>query len=259
MRIYIVIDENSFFHPSFLNDLLKNIKDEVVGVALVCKIPEKNNLGFYLMKNWYYLTILEIAKLLCNKIKHKIFDISNLGINNENFGSVRSVLKKYQIDFIKVENNINKKNYLKHIHSAKPDVILSSNSLIFNNEILSASRICCINRHSSLLPSYGGLWPIFHAYINREKYVGVSVHIMNKKIDSGHILSQEKIQIEKIDTIFTLYKKCFNISSRVVISALDKIRKSDMSLIQNNYETSYFSFPQKKDWKLFRKYGGKFI
>ena len=65
-----------------------------------------------------------------------------------------------------------------------------------------------------MLPSYAGLWPIFHAYINDEKFVGVTVHIMNNKVDSGNILYQKEIPIKKDDTIFSLYMKSFDISAK---------------------------------------------
>ena len=128
--------------------------------------------------------------------------------------------------------------------------------LIFKEEILSIPKVCCINRHSSLLPSYAGLWPIFHAYINDEKFVGVSVHKMNNKIDSGDILHQEKIPIKKNDTIFSLYMKSFKISARAIILS---IKHLDKSISPQNSNDSYFSFPTNADWKVFRDKGGKFI
>ena len=91
-------------------------------------------------------------------------------------------------------------------------------------------------------------------------YRDASVHPVgkHKKIDDGVILAQQKILIEKFDTIFSLYEKCFHTSTEVVLAALNKLRNSDMSPIQNN-EPSYFSFPNAKDWQLFRELGGRFI
>jgi len=255
MRIFIVIDETSFFHPSFLNDLLLKIKDEVVGVALVTKIPKKSDLKRFLIKNIYLLKLSEIAKLSIFTLKIKLLNI----FNNRYYGSVKSVLLYHKIPFINVKKNINQEIYISFIKKMKPHVIISSNSLIFKKEILSIPKYCCINRHSSLLPLYAGLWPVFHAFIKREKNVGVSVHIMTEKIDAGLIIAQKKIAININDTIFTLYKKCFDISAGVIISALDKINNFNNF---NNYDSEklqYFSFPTREDWKLLRKRNGRFI
>ncbi len=246
MKIFIVIDETSFFHPHFLNDLIENINHEVVGAGLVTNIPRKSNLTKYLIRRFYFLKFFEILKLILSYLKNK----------RNKFSSVESVLRYHKIPYIKIKNNINKIKYVDFINNYYPDIIISSNSLIFKEEILSIPKVCCINRHSSLLPSYAGLWPIFHAYINDEKFVGVSVHKMNNKIDSGDILYQEKIPIKKNDTIFSLYMKSFKISSRAIILSIENL---DKSISPQNSNDSYFSFPTNADWKVFRDKGGKFI
>ena len=93
-----------------------------------------------------------------------------------------------------------------------------------------------------MLPSYAGLWPIFHAYINDEKFVGVTVHIMNNKVDSGNILYQKEIPIKKDDTIFSLYMKSFDISAKAIILALENLNNT---MTPKNQKSSYYSFPKK--------------
>jgi len=139
------------------------------------------------------------------------------------------------------------------------DVIISSNPLYFGKEILSIPSKCCINRHSALLPSYGGLWPVFQAFRSGEKYVGVSVHIMDKKIDAGCVLSYKKIEIGKGDSLADLYEKCFDISAELVCDALDKIRSANYASPEEQFSPSYFSFPTKSHWVQFRKMNGRFI
>lgn len=56
------------------------------------------------------------------------------------------------------------------------DVIISSQSLYFGKKILEIPVLCCINRHSGLLPNNGGLWPGFQAVRKGEPETGVSVH-----------------------------------------------------------------------------------
>ena len=259
MKLYLVIDETSFYHPDFVAQFLRETKDDVVGVALVTRITPRNDISKYLIRHWYCLKLSEMIKLAVKDFLSKLFDLVLPKTKDSRFYSVRSVLRYFQIDLIEIHNDINKEEYIEHIKSKMPDVIISSNSLYFGEEVLNIPKYCCINRHSALLPSYGGLWPVFQAYLHGEDCVGVSVHTMNQKIDSGDTLVQKRIRIEKGDTIADLYKKCFGFSSGIILESLEKIRNNDLSTVDNDFHKSYYSFPTKEDWDLFREKGGRFI
>ena len=259
MRLFFVIDETQFYHPEFLADFLRNTVDDVVGSGLVTKVPSKNNLERYMREHWYYLRPNEIIKLAYSKYSARLKDNIVRKTGEGPFYSVRSVLQYYNVDFIEIEYDINKKKYLDVIRAHKPDVIISSNPLIFKEELLNVPTICCLNRHSALLPSYGGVWPVFQAYRNAEEYTGVSVHLMTKQIDIGDVLAYQKVPITPDDTLSDLYDKCFNVSADVILKALDKVKNKDFTSCCGSNESSYFSFPRKEHWVDFRKRGGKLV
>jgi methionyl-tRNA formyltransferase len=64
-----------------------------------------------------------------------------------------------------------------------------------------------VNLHASLLPLYRGAAPINHAIINGEKVTGLTTFLIEKEIDTGKILLQEKIMIGDSDTAGTLHDK----------------------------------------------------
>ena len=64
-----------------------------------------------------------------------------------------------------------------------------------------------LNIHPSLLPKYKGLNTHERAIRNKDKYSGCSVHFVNSRLDSGKIISQKKVRINKFDTPKTLAKK----------------------------------------------------
>ena len=257
MRLLFIVDETFFFHPEFVNDFIERKKYTVSAVALVTSIPKKSSLSRYLVSKFYYLKINEIVKLVIIYIK--LFLKNSFTRKSKNIFSVESVLIKNNIPYFKVKNKINKKKYIEKIKNIKPDIIISSNSLYLGKEILSIPNIMCINRHSSNLPSYKGLWPIFHAFINKEKFIGVSIHKMNNFIDGGDVISSATIEIKSTDTIFSLYQKAFKISVEELINALDIIENNKSYKYSRNIKESYYSWPDKKDWKKFRKLNGKFI
>lgn len=246
MRLFFVLDE-SIYHPAFLQEFLQRTRDKVVGAALVTKIPEKNDVERYLLKNWRLFRLGEIVKMGLAKAGMKIKG-----------KSVKAVLKKFGIAFFEVEQDINRKQYLERIAESKPDVIVSSNPLIFGQEILEIPSICCLNRHSALLPAYRGVLPVFQAVRKGERFVGASIHTMQKSVDRGKVLAQKKVEIKEEDSLHSLYSKCFEASVDALLKAVDKVRKRDFSTVGGN-RPSYYSWPIEEQWKEFREKGGRII
>ena len=122
---------------------------------------------------------LKYAKI--NKIKKKVFNLNS------------TLFEKKAINELK-KNNINL------ICLAGFMKILSKNFIKkFNGKIL--------NIHPSLLPKYKGLNTHVKAIKNKDKYSGCTVHFVNSKLDSGRIINQKKVRINKLDTPETLAKK----------------------------------------------------
>ncbi len=260
MKVCWVIDETGFYHPDMLAEFLRNTKDEVTGIVVVTKIPRKHNIELYLVRNFFRLRPLEILKLIARKTINQFNNLFTIpSRQSKHFYSVRSVCKAFDISYIEAKNTLNDPRIFQFLQHCSPDVIISSNSLIFSKKILSLPSIACINRHSALLPAYGGLWPVFQAMAHGEKECGVSIHLMERGIDKGDVLCQQPILITSNDTVDTLYQQCFAISSSLILQALDKLRNNDFTPVKNNFKPSYFSFPTANDWIKFRKNGKRFI
>ena len=67
---------------------------------------------------------------------------------------------------------------------------------------------------SSLLPALRGGAPIHWAIINGYEKTGMTIMYMDKKMDSGDIISQRKIDILDTDILDTLYEKMSYFSRR---------------------------------------------
>ena len=66
-----------------------------------------------------------------------------------------------------------------------------------------------INSHPSYLPQYKGKNAIKDAIKNNEKYIGVTLHYMSEKVDSGKIIYQDKISIDEL-SLSEIYDKIFS-------------------------------------------------
>tara|TARA_Y100000389_G_C17299648_1_gene432274 strand:+ start:256 stop:834 length:579 start_codon:yes stop_codon:yes gene_type:complete len=132
------------------------------------------------------------------KIEKKIYNFQNRNLSEK---KILLILKKNKINLICLAG------FLK---------ILSQNFIRnFKGKIL--------NIHPSLLPKYKGLNTHERVIKNKEKYTGCTVHYVNSKLDSGKIILQRKIKIDKNDTPKTLGKKVLVQEHKLYPEAILKI------------------------------------
>ena len=80
-----------------------------------------------------------------------------------------------------------------------------------------------INIHPSLLPKYKGLNTHERALKNKEKFSGCTVHYVNSKLDSGKIILQKKVKINKNDTVEKLRKRILKQEYKIFPKAIKKV------------------------------------
>ena len=80
-----------------------------------------------------------------------------------------------------------------------------------------------LNIHPSLLPKYKGLNTHKRVILNKEKFSGCTVHIVNSKLDSGKIIMQKKVRINKNDDPERLSKKILKQEHLLYPKALIKL------------------------------------
>lgn len=86
-----------------------------------------------------------------------------------------------------------------------------------------------INVHASLLPQYRGAAPINHVLINGETETGVTTFKLQHEIDTGGILLQDKISIEKEDNAGSLHDKLMALGADLLIKTLEKIQDNSIT------------------------------
>ncbi len=131
-------------------------------------------------------------------IKKKIINFKNISLAEK---KILLELKKNKINFICLAGfmKILSKNFIKN----------------FNGKIL--------NIHPSLLPKFKGLNTHYRAIKNKEKFSGCTVHFVNSKLDSGKIILQKKVKLNKNETPKTLAKKILVEEHRLYPKAILKI------------------------------------
>jgi len=84
-------------------------------------------------------------------------------------------------------------------------------------------RLGTFNLHASLLPQYRGAAPINWAIINGEKETGITTFFLTHEIDTGKVISQEKITIADTDNAEVIHDKLMLLGAQLVIKTVDDI------------------------------------
>ena len=131
---------------------------------------------------------------------------------------------------VAIEHNIEvfqptkiKEDYEKII-KVHPDIIITcAYGQIIPEIILNCPKYGCINVHGSLLPKLRGGAPIHHAIINGEKETGITIMYMDKKMDSGDIITQRSTPIDDNENLDTLYERMSYIGKDLLLDTLPSI------------------------------------
>ena len=85
-----------------------------------------------------------------------------------------------------------------------------------------------INVHPSLLPEFKGLRAVERALDSGAAQTGVTVHYVTEEVDSGPVISQEKVPIREDDTAETLLARLHPVEHRLLVEAVaDYFRSSE--------------------------------
>ena len=154
----------------------------------------------------------------------------------------KKILKHTEVGSYAIKNNLelielnsfDNDDIYKKIQSLKIDIFVVVAFRILPEKYISIPRFGSINLHASLLPKYRGAAPIQWALMNGEKTTGVSVFQIEKKVDTGKIIYQKKIDIDRSDNFELLSKKLSYSGAEIIIKALNNIEDGEANLLEQD-------------------------
>ena len=93
-------------------------------------------------------------------------------------------------------SNYHTPDVIELMKSSKPDLGIIYGTNIIKESVFKIPRLGSINLHQGLAPYYRGGPPIFWELYNGEQEVGLTVHFVESKVDSGDIILQEKVPLD---------------------------------------------------------------
>ncbi len=145
--------------------------------------------------------------------------------------AVKVAAKKHGITSILQPEKLKDPVFLANLESLEADLFVVVAFRMLPEIVWQMPEMGTINLHASLLPQYRGAAPINWAIINGEKESGVSTFFIEKEIDTGHVLFQEKVSIGIEETAGDLHDKLMNVGAGLLVQTIKMIESEDIKPI----------------------------
>ena len=118
---------------------------------------------------------------------------------------------------------------LSALQSASTDmVVLAGYMSVLSPSVVGAYRNRIVNVHPALIPKYCGMG-MCGQHVHRavlaaqEKESGATVHIVDEGVDTGRILSQERVPVMPGDTVETLAARVLEVEHKILPAAVGQL------------------------------------
>jgi len=117
--------------------------------------------------------------------------------------------------------NLNQSSARQRIADLSPDVLVVHATRILKPETFQLARHAAFNLHCGLLPKYRGhdsmFWPLYYRDYD---HLGATIHLLEKRVDTGAILRRAQVKWTPEDTDLTLWFKAFHAGVQQTIAIL---------------------------------------
>ncbi|MGB2171510.1 MAG: methionyl-tRNA formyltransferase [Flavobacteriaceae bacterium] len=137
-----------------------------------------------------------------------------------------SAVKKYAIEKglpLFQPEQLQSESFIKTLKTLKADVFVVVAFRMLPKIVWSIPPKGTFNLHASLLPNYRGAAPINWAIIKGEKLSGVTTFMIDQAIDTGQIILQEALPLEKDETAGSLHDKLALLGGQLILKTLSAI------------------------------------
>lgn len=131
--------------------------------------------------------------------------------------------------------------FAESLQEMRPDlIVVAAFGQILPEQILSMPPLGCVNVHASLLPAYRGAAPIHWAILRGETETGITTMLMDRGLDTGAMLLQEKTTISPEMNYGTLHDRLAALGAKVLLETVPLWKEGKiMPLPQDDSQASY--------------------
>lgn len=142
----------------------------------------------------------------------------------------------------------NKAELLEIMKKLRPDLaIVAAFGMIFTKEILEIPKYGFLNIHASLLPRWRGASPIQSAILARDEKTGITIMLINEKMDEGPVLATREFPISNFQFL-KLSEELSKLGTELLIETIPKWINGEIKpMEQDNSKATYCKKITKED------------
>lgn len=139
-------------------------------------------------------------------------------------------------------------SFMVEMRALNPDLfVVAAFGQILPRALLEIPKFGAINVHASLLPAYRGAAPVAWAILRGEEKTGVTTMLMDEGMDTGAILLQAEVSIDKKENRETLERKLALLGGDLLMETIEKMKSGQVSPIPQDPSKATYAPPLKKE------------
>ena len=237
MNILLICGKYSTLSIQFVKEFKKRLPEDKLIVFILTPFKKGNSFMYILKKNRLSYLVkkgMQFVSMYLRSAISRIFAIEPRYVSE--------VLEDYEIEHYLI-NDVNNQDVVNLIREKQIDLLITYDcGQILKKNAIMASSIASLNVHSSLLPKYRGTAPIYWVLKNKEKETGVTIHFMEKGIDTGDVIFQKSINIDSGMNENTLTKTLAQIGAESIFAVVTLFKNGGIERVKQDMAcASYYS------------------
>ena len=144
----------------------------------------------------------------------------------EFFYMILLIKKRYNLNYTFVNDGSLNEFLARKLESNKYDRVISIGCpCLIDNNLQNVHKIKIFNLHGGIIPYQKGRFSPINSIKNNHKFLGATIHLIDKTFDNGLIISQDYFQISS-KSLITNYNKVLRLSSFLLDNFLQGKYKS---------------------------------
>jgi folate-dependent phosphoribosylglycinamide formyltransferase PurN len=160
----------------------------------------------------------------------------------QNYHLSGNSIEKHKLEMVSSVNDI---DCMRTIKQLNPDIIIVNGTRIISKDILGCTSALFINIHVGITPEYRGVHGAYWSLVNKDVgNCGVTIHKVDKGIDTGDIIFQSKINFTEKDNFSTYPLHQYGVAIPLLKRAINDYNNNDLkSFKKNNVKSNLFYHP----------------
>ena len=164
---------------------------------------------------------------------------------------IAAIKQQYQLDDSPIPENIiervpsvNSDATIALLQQLQPDLVIVNGTRIIAEKVLRSVNCRFINTHAGITPAYRGVHGAYWALASNDAgNAGVTVHLVDKGIDTGSVLYQALILIDKTDNFTTYPLLQLAAGIPLLIKASEDVLNGSLQTVKGTTQSGLWSHP----------------